>query len=49
MQKDGRTIVKIRYLNNDEKIHVIAQLFSGESMTPLSIASAEGMMEGVRG
>ena len=49
MQKDGRTIVKILYLNNDEKIHVIAQLFSGESMTPLSIASAEAMMGGVRG
>jgi DNA repair protein RecN (Recombination protein N) len=49
MQKDGRTIVKILYLNNDEKIHVIAQLFSGDSMTPLSIASAEAMMGGVRG
>ncbi len=49
MQKDGRTIVKIDYLKDEEKVQTIVQLFSGESITPGTLDSAKGLMGGARG
>lgn len=49
MQKDGGTIVKINYLKDEEKVQTIAQLFSGESITPGTLDSAKGLMGGARG
>ena len=49
IQEDGRTIVKIDYLKDEEKVQTIAQLFSGETITPGTLDSAKGLMGGARG
>jgi len=49
MQKGDRTIVKIDYLNDEDKVQTIAQLFSGETITPGRLDSAKGLMGGARG
>jgi DNA repair protein RecN (Recombination protein N) len=49
LQKDGRTKVKIDYLKDEEKVQTIAQLFSGETITPGTLDSAKGLMGGARG
>ena len=49
LQKDGRTKVKIDYLKDEEKVQTIAQLFSGETITPATLNSAKGLMGGARG
>ena len=48
-QKDGRTMVQMTYLDDEEKIHAIAQLFSGTTLTTDSLHSAKSILRGARG
>ncbi|HDY75425.1 MAG TPA: DNA repair protein RecN [Candidatus Marinimicrobia bacterium] len=48
-QKEGRTMVQMTYLNDEEKIHAIAQLFSGTTLTTDSLHSAKSILRGARG
>lgn len=48
-QKDGRTKVLMTYLGDEEKIHAIAQLFSGTTLTTDSMDSAKSIIRGARG
>ncbi len=48
-QKDGRTMVQMTYLNDEEKIHAIAQLFSGTTLTVDSLDSAKSILRAARG
>ncbi len=48
-QKGGRTTVNMTYLDYDEKIHAIAQLFSGTSLSKDSLDSAKSIVRGAHG
>jgi len=48
-QEGGRTKVIMTYLDYDEKIHAIAQLFSGASVNTDSLDSAKSIVRGAHG
>ncbi|MBQ6310869.1 MAG: DNA repair protein RecN [Bacteroidales bacterium] len=45
LDRDGRSAIRLRYIDGDERVKEIARLLSGEKTTPEAIANAKVLLE----